>query len=71
MDMRVKPGEKVAIVGDKTSGISAIPKLILRLYDANKGQVTLCWCWLFPRVRGCGKNVRQFIPRLRFFGGLK
>ena len=25
------------------------------------------WCvWLFPRLRGFGENVRQFIPRLRF-----
>ena len=23
--------------------------------------------WLFPRVRGFWENVRQFIPRLRFF----
>ena len=23
--------------------------------------------WLFPRVRGFGENVRQLIPRLRFF----
>ena len=23
--------------------------------------------WLFPRVRGFGENVRQIIPRLRFF----
>ena len=25
------------------------------------------WCWLFPRMRGFGKNVRLFIPCLRFF----
>ena len=25
------------------------------------------WWWLFPRVRGFWENVRQFIPRLRFF----
>ena len=25
------------------------------------------WWWLFPRVRGFGENVRQFILRLRFF----
>ena len=25
------------------------------------------WWWLFSRVRGFWENVRQFIPRLRFF----
>ena len=25
------------------------------------------WCWLFPRVQGFYENVRQFIPRQRFF----
>ena len=30
--------------------------------------VCVCVCvWLFPRLRGVSKNVRQFIPRLRFF----
>ena len=30
-------------------------------------QVSRWWWWLFPCVRGFGENVRQFIPRLRFF----
>ena len=25
------------------------------------------WWWLFPRVRGFWENVRQFVPRQRFF----
>ena len=32
---------------------------------------TLWLWWLFPRVRGFWENVRQFIPRLRFFFFLK
>ena len=28
---------------------------------------THTWWWLFPRVRGFGENVRQFILRLCFF----
>ena len=29
--------------------------------------VTWCWRWLFPRLRGFGRNVPPFISRLRIY----
>ncbi|KAL8561808.1 hypothetical protein ACOMHN_046934 [Nucella lapillus] len=40
-DMDVKAGESVAIVGNLSSGLSAIPKLVKRFYDVNKGQILI------------------------------
>ena len=40
VSFRVKPGEKVAIVGPSGSGKSTIFNLILRFYDPKDGQVT-------------------------------
>jgi len=41
LDLRLEPGEKVALVGFSGSGKSTIAKLIARLYDVSKGAVCI------------------------------
>ncbi|BFI74495.1 DUF1854 domain-containing protein [Sulfurisphaera ohwakuensis] len=41
VSIRIKPGEKVAIVGKSGSGKSTIAKLLLRFYDVNEGKITI------------------------------
>lgn len=41
LDLRLQPGEKVALVGVSGSGKSTIAKLIARLYDVNQGVVRI------------------------------
>jgi len=41
LDLRIKAGEKIAIVGPTGSGKSTLVKLLCRLYDANSGTIKL------------------------------
>lgn len=41
IDLEIRPGEKVALVGASGCGKSSIAKLLLRLHDAQQGQITL------------------------------
>ncbi|AHC52141.1 ABC transporter ATP-binding protein [Sulfolobus acidocaldarius SUSAZ] len=41
LNINIRPGEKVAIVGKSGSGKSTIAKLLLRFYDVNKGKITI------------------------------
>lgn len=41
LSLKIKKGEKVAIVGPTGAGKSTIVKLVARFYDPNEGQVTL------------------------------
>ncbi|MBT7095255.1 MAG: ABC transporter ATP-binding protein [Bacteroidetes bacterium] len=40
-DLVIKPGEKVALVGENGAGKTTIIKLLLRFYDTTKGQVLI------------------------------
>ncbi|MDR3149836.1 MAG: ABC transporter ATP-binding protein/permease, partial [Oscillospiraceae bacterium] len=39
LDMQIKPGEKIAIVGENGVGKSTLMKLLLRLYDVSGGEI--------------------------------
>ena len=41
LDLEVKPGESMAIVGATASGKSTVARLLLRFYDAQRGTVSL------------------------------
>ncbi|MDP3882062.1 MAG: ABC transporter ATP-binding protein [Nanoarchaeota archaeon] len=48
-NLKIKPGEKVALVGHSGSGKTTLIKLLYRLYDVEKGQILLD-----------GKDIREF-----------
>jgi ABC-type multidrug transport system, ATPase and permease components len=41
LDMAIKPGEKIAIVGENGAGKSTLAKLLLRLYDIKAGDIII------------------------------
>lgn len=41
LNLKIKPGEKVGLVGRSGSGKSTLVNLLLRFYDTNSGQITL------------------------------
>lgn len=52
LNLEIRPGEIVALVGENGAGKTTLAKLICRLYDPELGQVT----WE-------GKDLRTFMPR--------
>lgn len=44
VNLKIKFGESVAIVGPSGSGKSSIVSLILRFYDLNEGQILINGC---------------------------
>lgn len=49
INLEVRPGQKIALVGQSGSGKSTIVQLLLRLYEVNEGEITLS-----------GKNIKEF-----------
>lgn len=41
LDLRVRGGEKIALVGSSGAGKSTVTKLLLRQYDATEGEITI------------------------------
>lgn len=59
-NMHIKPGQRVAIVGENGAGKTTLTKLILRLYDVNSGAVLVN-----------GKNIKEYnIHNLRLNTGV-
>ncbi|MBQ4338119.1 MAG: ABC transporter ATP-binding protein [Clostridia bacterium] len=56
----IKPGQRVAIVGENGAGKTTLTKLLLRLYDANSGEVLIN-----------GKNIKDYdVHQLRLNTGV-
>lgn len=59
-NLHIKPGQRVAIVGDNGAGKTTLTKLLLRLYDVNSGEVIIN-----------GKNIKEYdIHQLRLNTGV-
>ena len=41
LNLEIKPGEKIGIVGRSGAGKSSLVSLLLRFYDLQKGQITI------------------------------
>lgn len=39
--MKIKPGERIAIVGENGAGKTTLVKLLLRLYDVDEGKILI------------------------------
>ncbi len=60
LNLHIKPGQRVAIVGENGAGKSTLTKLLLRLYDVNNGAVLIN-----------GKNIKDYdIHQLRLNTGV-
>lgn len=46
VNLKIKAGQNVAIVGPSGSGKSTTLRLISRMLDPNGGQVSTCGCWV-------------------------
>lgn len=49
LNFKIKPNEKIALVGHSGSGKTTLVKLLYRLYDANSGEILID-----------GKNIKEF-----------
>ncbi len=59
-NLHIKPGQRIAIVGENGAGKTTLTKLLLRLYDAAKGAVLIN-----------GKDIREYdIHQLRLHTGV-
>ena len=59
-NLHIKPGQRIAIVGENGAGKTTLTKLLLRLYDVNNGEVLVN-----------GKNIKDYdIHQLRLNTGV-
>ncbi|MBQ6864078.1 MAG: ABC transporter ATP-binding protein [Clostridia bacterium] len=59
-NLHIKPGQRIAIVGDNGAGKTSLTKLLLRLYDVNSGEILIN-----------GKNIKEYdIHQLRLNTGV-
>ena len=60
LDLHIKPGQRIAIVGENGAGKTTLTKLLLRLYDVNDGAVLIN-----------GRNIKDYdIHQLRLHTGV-
>jgi ATP-binding cassette subfamily B protein len=62
-DLRIQPGEKVALVGPSGSGKSTVTKLLLRLYDVSEGAVRIDGQDLADVTQDSLWNMVGFVPQ--------
>ncbi|GAA1828978.1 hypothetical protein GCM10009836_03450 [Pseudonocardia ailaonensis] len=70
VDLTVRPGQKVAIVGASGAGKSTLAKLLLRFYDPTSGSITLDGCDLRElRSEDLRRNVATVLQETLVFDG--
>ena len=63
IDLKVRPGETVALVGPSGAGKSTIIQLLLRFYDPDRGQVTLDGVALNAMARDTFRREIALVPQ--------
>jgi ATP-binding cassette subfamily B protein len=63
VDLQVKPGETVALVGPSGAGKTTILQLILRFYDPQQGRVTLDGVDLRDMTRSAFRRAIALVPQ--------
>ncbi|MGB3315568.1 MAG: ATP-binding cassette domain-containing protein, partial [Albidovulum sp.] len=63
MDLHVKPGETVALVGPSGAGKTTVIQLLLRFYDPDKGRITLDGVALTDMARSEFRRALALVPQ--------
>ncbi|MCB2129192.1 MAG: ATP-binding cassette domain-containing protein [Rhodobacteraceae bacterium] len=63
MDLHVRPGETVALVGPSGAGKTTVIQLLLRFYDPDSGRVTLDGIALTEMARADFRKVLALVPQ--------
>ncbi|WP_212524754.1 ABC transporter transmembrane domain-containing protein [Actibacterium sp. MT2.3-13A] len=63
IDLKVRPGETVALVGPSGAGKSTIIQLLLRFYDPDRGQITLDGVALNAMTRDTFRRAVALVPQ--------
>jgi ATP-binding cassette subfamily B protein len=70
IDLDIKPGQKIALVGQSGSGKSTIASLLMRLYPWQKGQITLDGIDINSMDLSSYRSVYAIVPQeVLLFGG--
>ena len=70
IDLDIKPGQKIALVGQSGSGKSTIASLLMRLYPWQKGKITLDGVDIREMELSAYRSVYAIVPQeVLLFGG--
>lgn len=67
INMKIKPGEKIALVGESGSGKTTIAKLLMNFYDVEKGEITICDCNIKDINKEILRDKISYISQDSFF----
>ncbi|MCC7500356.1 ABC transporter ATP-binding protein [Candidatus Nomurabacteria bacterium] len=62
-NLRIAPGEKVALVGPSGAGKSTVTKLLLRLYDVDKGNINIDGQNIAEVTQDSVRDAIAFVPQ--------
>lgn len=67
INMKIKPGEKIALVGESGSGKTTIAKLLMNFYDVEKGEITIGDCNIKDINKEILRDKISYISQDSFF----
>jgi len=63
VSLRIKPGERVALIGPSGAGKSTLVRLLLRLYDVERGRITIDGQDIRTVTQGSLREAISFVPQ--------